>query len=201
MSNLSRAFTGVLPAAAAGLVLFPRRLAAAEGEPGLFSLNLGLYIWTIVVFLVVLAVLRRFAWGPILGAVESREKSIQSAIDEAARLREEAMELLEEHRRQLADSRRQSQQILAEAREAGEQLRRQIEEKARSEGEAMISRARDEIEREKKAALDELRRESVELALAAAGRLVQQKLDAQADRAIIEAFLDEVSSSAAGGGA
>lgn len=188
MTNLFR----IVPAVAAGLVLLPGRLHAAEGEPGLFSLNLGLSLWTIVVFVVVLFVLGKYAWGPILGAIDAREKGIQDSVEEAGRLRDEARALLEEHQRQLADSRRQSQQILAEARDAGEQLRRQMEEKARAEGEALVERARREIEREKQAALDELRQESVDLALAAAGRLLQRKLDAEADRALVQGFLDEL---------
>lgn len=195
-------FTRVLSIPAAALLLLPSALSAAEeGEGGLFSLNVGLSLWTIVVFGIVLFILSRYAWGPILAAVDARERNIQSSVEEAGRLRAEAQALLEEHRRQLADSRRQSQQIVAEAREAGEQVRRDIEEKARAEGDALIERARRDIDREKQAAMDELRRESVELALAAASRLVQQKLDPEADRRIIEGFLGEVQSRKAGAGA
>lgn len=194
--------TRVLSIPAAALLLHPSALwAAEEGGGGLFSLNVGLGLWTIVVFGVVLFVLSRYAWSPILAAVDARERNIQSSVEEASRLRAEAQALLEEHQRQLADSRRQSQQIVAEAREAGEQVRREIEEKARAEGDAMIERARRDISREKQAAMDELRRESVELALAAASRLVQQKLDPQADRKIIEGFLDEVQGRRAEAGA
>lgn len=201
MTNLCRASSRIAAAVAAGLVLLPGALHAAEGEPGLFSLNLGLSLWTIVVFVVVLFILRKYAWGPILGAIDAREKGIHDSVQEAARLRDEARSILEEHQRQLADSRRQSQQILAEAREAGEQLRRQAEERARAEGEALVERARREIEREKQAALDELRRESVELALAAAGRILQQKLDAEADRAMIQGFLDDLQAETSEAGA
>lgn len=195
-------FTRVLSIPAAALLLLPSALSAAEeGEGGLFSLNVGLSLWTIVVFGIVLFILSRYAWGPILAAVDARERNIQSSVEEAARLRAEAQALLEEHQRQLADSRRQSQQIVAEAREAGEQVRRDIEEKARAEGDAMIERARRDIDREKQAAMDELRRESVELALAAASRLVQQKLDPEADRRMIEGFLSEVRGQEAEAGA
>lgn len=194
--------TRVLSILGAVLLLHPSALAAAEeGGGGLFSLNVGLGLWTIVVFGVVLFVLSRYAWSPILAAVDARERNIQSSVEEAARLRAEAQALLEEHQRQLADSRRQSQQIVAEAREAGEQVRREIEEKARAEGDAMIERARRDITREKQAAMDELRRESVELALAAASRLVQQKLDPEADRKIIEGFLGEIQGRRAEAGA
>ncbi len=198
MTNLTR----VLSIPAAALLLRPSALLAAEeGGGGLFSLNVGLGLWTIVVFGVVLFVLTRYAWSPILAAVDARERNIQSSVEEANRLREEAQALLEEHQRQLADSRRQSQQIVADAREAGEQVRRDIEEKARAEGDAMIERARREIGREKQAAMDAVRRESVELALAAASRLVQHRLDPEADRKMIEGFLDEVQGQKAEAGA
>jgi F-type H+-transporting ATPase subunit b len=185
----------VLSVPVVALLLSPAALLAAEeGGGGLFSLNVGLSLWTIVVFGVVLFILSRYAWAPILAAVDARERNIQSSVEEANRLRAEAQSLLEEHQRQLADSRRQSQQIVADAREAGEQVRREIEEKARVEGDAMLERARRDIQREKQAALDELRRESVDLALAAASRLVQQSLDPAEDRRLIESFLTDVMS-------
>lgn len=166
--------------------------AAEEGEPGLFSINLGLSIWTIVVFLLLLVLLKKFAWGPILTSVEEREHGIQSSLDEAARLRAEASELLEEHRRQMADSRRQANQIIAEAREAGEQVKREIEEKARTEGQRTIERARVEIEREKEKTVLAIRREAVDIALAAASELIRERLDQKADREFVTKYLDEV---------
>lgn len=166
----------------------------AEGGAGsaLFDINVGLSLWTVVVFLALLWVLRRFAWGPILGAVEAREDRIQGALDESARQREEAARLLEEHKRQLADARRQAQEIVAEGRAAGQKLRREIEEKARDEGQALLERARRDIHREKEEALAELRKASVDLALAAAARLMEEKLDGKADRELVLGYLDEL---------
>jgi F-type H+-transporting ATPase subunit b len=172
----------------------PALLAAEEGEPGLFSINLGLSIWTIVVFLVLVVLLKKFAWGPILSSVEAREEGIQGALDEAARLRAEASELLEEHRRQLADSRRQANQIIAESREHGDQLKREMEEKAREEGQRIVARARVEIEREKEKTILAIRREAVDIALDAASRLIQERMDAKADREFVTRYLDEVRS-------
>jgi len=163
----------------------------------MFDLNLGLSVWTTFVFLALLGVLWKFAWGPILEMVQAREDGIQGTLDQAANQRDEAARLLAEHREQMADARRQSQQMIAEGKDAGERVRQDIEEKARAEGDAMIERARDSIEREKDAALDELRRESVDLALAAAAKLVQESLDEEKDRELIMGFIDEMSS---GGG-
>ena len=160
----------------------------------MFDLNPGLSVWTGLVFLTLLAILWRFAWGPILGAVQAREDGSQDTLDQAANERGEAAKLLAEHREQMADARRQAQQMIAEGKEAGERVRQGIEGKARSEGDAMIERARESIEREKDAALDELRKESVDLALAAAAKLLQESLDEKKDRELVMGYIDELSS-------
>jgi len=181
--------------AGALLAGLPGMALGAQGGAGttpLFTVNLGTTVWTAIVFLALLGILWRFAWGPILSAIDSREQGIQTAIDEAIARNAEAERLLAEHREQLADARRQGNELIAEGKTAGEKLRRDIEAKAREEGQALIERARDEIERERDAALDTLRRESVELALAAASRLLRENLDAPKDRALIESYLSEL---------
>ena len=159
----------------------------------MFDVNLGLSVWTALVFLTLLGILWRFAWGPILESVQAREDGIQETLDQAANERGEAAKLLAGHREQMADARRQAQQMIAEGKEAGERVRQDIEEKARAEGDSMIERARESIEREKDAALDELRKESVDLALAAAAKLVQESLDEKKDRELVMGFIDEFS--------
>ncbi len=159
----------------------------------MFDINLGLSVWTTLVFLSLLGILWKFAWGPMLAAVQAREDGIQSTLDQAANERGEAAKLLAEHREQMADARRQGQQMIAEGKEAGERVRQDIEEKARAEGDAMVERARESIEREKDAALEELRKESVDLALAAAAKLVQESLDEKKDRELVMGFIDELS--------
>ena len=187
----------ILPAVLILLAAVPAAVWAQEGGEGgegsgLYDINLGLSTWTLVVFAGLLFILGKFAWGPILGAVEAREKRIQGALDEAADRNAEAAKLLEEHRGQLADARRQANELIAEGKAAGEGVRRDIEEKARAEGQAIIERAKAEIERERDAALEALRRESVELALAAASRLIQENLDQKKDRELVVRYLNEI---------
>ena len=102
-----------------------------------------------VIFLALLAVLGKFAWKPILGALEARERRIQDILDAAARDREEAERLMEEHRRQLAEARQQAQQITAEGRQAADRIRQEMLERARAEQEELLARARQELERER----------------------------------------------------
>lgn len=171
--------------------------AGGGGDGGLYDINTGLSVWTLVVFGILVFILRKAAWGPILDLVNAREQGIQSKIDEATSANEEAARLLAEHKEQLADARRQSSELIAEGKAAGESVRKEIEEKARVEAQAIVDRARAEIERERDAALDALRKESVELALAAASRLMQENLDQPKDRQLVERYLSEMGSGSA----
>jgi F-type H+-transporting ATPase subunit b len=177
--------------AATLLLATPSAVFAAESEGGgVFAINPGLSVWTTVIFLTLLGILWRFAWGPLLGQVEAREERIQGALDQSAELRDEAARMLEEHKRQLADARRQASEIIAEGKTAGERLRKEIEEKARAEANGIVEAARREIVREKDRAIDELRKEAVDLALAAAAKLLHERLDDDADRALVLNYLD-----------
>jgi F-type H+-transporting ATPase subunit b len=187
----------IVPATLALLALSPLAVLAQEegaagGGAGIFNINLGLSVWTIVVFLGLVFILGRYAWPLILGPLEARESFIQGALDDAARQNEEARKLLEEQRKQLADARRQASELLSQGKAAGEKVRKEIEEKAREEAQAIVERAREEIGRERDAALDTLRRESVDLALAAAAHLLHQRLDQAEDRTLIERYLEEL---------
>ena len=162
------------------------------GDGGLYDINTGLSVWTLLVFGILLFVLGKYAWGPLLSMLDERERGIQSSIDEAAKQNEEAGRLLAEHKEQLADARRQASELIAEGRAAGDKVRAEIEEAARGEAQQIVERARAEIERERDAALEALRRESVELALAAAARLVQEKMDQDKDRELVESYLGQL---------
>jgi F-type H+-transporting ATPase subunit b len=180
------------------LALLGQEHGAEGGGGGLFDINVGLSIWTIVIFVTVLIVLWRFAFGPILAAVNAREESINRALEEAQNRQLEAERLLKEHKEQLADARRQAQEILAEGREAAGRLQKELEGKAREESEAILTRARAEIGREKEAAVETLRGEAVDLALAAASKLLHQKLDGEQDRKLVMDFVDGLSTKSPG---
>lgn len=185
------AATGAM--AFAGLLAAPQEGDhAAPGWDSLFSVDVGLAFWTVVTFLALLAILTRFAWKPLLGALDARAKGIQDDIDEARSQRDDAEELLDRYREQLAEGRRQAQALIAESREAAEQLRRELELRAREESREILASARREIERERDAAVEAVRRESVEVALAAASRLLGERLDAERDRQLVTGYIDDL---------
>ncbi len=165
--------------------------AGGESFP-LFSLNTGVVIWTLIIFLGLVAVLGKYAWKPILGALEARERRIQEILDAAARDRAEAEKALEEHRRQLAEARQQSQQLLTEGRQAAERVRQDMLETARRQQDELLARARDDIRLEQEAAIQQIRREAVDLSLAAASKLVEKRLDASEDRRLVQEYLSQL---------
>jgi len=177
---------------------FAQEHGAEGGEGGLFTINWGLSVWTVVIFTTVLLILRRFAWGPILAALDAREKKIQDQLEAAAARQAEAEKLLEEHKKQLSEARGEAQAILATGREDADRLKKELEGKAREEGEAILVRAKAEIEREKDAAVEALRKEAVDIALAAASKLLHQKLDGEQDRKLVMEYIDGLSAKSQG---
>lgn len=172
-----------------------------EGPPDFLSPEGGLMIWTLAIFLVLLLLLSRFAFRPLLAAVEAREKSLQDAIDAARRDREGAQRLLEEQQRNLDASRAEAQQLIVQGRQAGERLRADMLEQTRAEQQQMLERARREIGAERDRAIAELRKEAVELAILGAGRVIDRNLDDKTNRQLVESFLSSLDTDARGEGA
>jgi F-type H+-transporting ATPase subunit b len=161
---------------------------------GPLSVEPGLMIWTVLVFLALLLVLRRFAWPALLSAVEAREKALEEMIAEAERSREEAARLLAQHEKLLAEGRSSAHALLAEARTASEKERALAIEKTRQEQEELLERARREIVAERERAVQELRREAVDLSLAAASKLIGEELNSERDRRIVQEYLASLGS-------
>jgi F-type H+-transporting ATPase subunit b len=174
---------------------------AAEQTPGLMSPNPGLMIWTLVIFALLFFVLKRFAFPPILGAVEAREKALEDAIEGAKRDRDAAARLLAEQQAALDASRGEAQQLLAQARAAGEKMRADMMEQTKAQQAELLERARRDIDAERLRAIADLRREAVDLALAGASKVIGRNLDETANRRLVEDFLATVPPAAATPGA
>ena len=160
---------------------------------GLVSLQVNLMFWTLVIFLILFWVLKKYAFPAVLNAVEAREKALADAIEGAKRDRDEAARVLEEHRAQLEGARGEAQRFIAEARAVAEKSRAELLEKTRQEQQEMLERARRDIGIERDKAIAELRREAVDLAIAGASKVVEQNLDSDKNRAMVESFLSSMS--------
>lgn len=175
--------------------------AAAEHaeSPNVFTLTSNVMFWTVVIFGLLMIVLAKFAFPPILGYAAAREKRIQEQIEDAARQREETQKLLEEQRALLVKTRSDAQGLIAEAQKDAERVRRETLDRARVEQDEILARAKRDIEEERARAIESLRREAVDLAVAAASKLVEKRLDSQEDRRIVTEFLSRVDKGAAVG--
>ena len=171
----------------------PSASLAQEGESvNLLSPAGGLMFWTLLVFIVLMFVLSRFAFKPLLAAVQAREESLQRALDQARKDREEAAKVLEEHQRQLEAARGEAQRFIAEGRATAEKMKAEMLEATRAQQQELMERAKRDIETEKSRAIAELRREAVDLAIAGAGKVIEKNLDSGANRQLVESFLSSI---------
>lgn len=155
----------------------------------MLDINPGLIIWTILTFVVVLVVLRAAAWKPMLAALTAREEKIRGALQQSEDARAQAQQLLEENRRQLAAAEEQSQRVMREGRDMGERLKAELLEKANASARVMVDQAKEEIKREKEAALLQLRSEVADLAIIAAGKILDENLDTPKQRKLVDAVI------------
>src|SRR5947208_8042342 len=157
-----------------------------------FDINGGVIIWTVVIFVILLALLWRLGYPALLRMVEERERRIQKQLEDAERANAEAQRLLEEHRKQIAAARNEAQDILAKAKTVAQKEREALLAKAREEYEALLNRAHKDIDAETEKAILALRREAVELSIAAASRVIEANLDNEANRRLVTEFLESL---------
>ena len=170
-------------------------------EPvNLLSPNTGLMFWTLIIFVVLLAILARFAFKPLTAAVEAREKHLEEMIKKAEADRAEAAALIEKQTKALDAARSEAQHLIADARSTGEKLRNEMLEQTKHQQHELLERARVEIDTERKRAIADLRREAVELALAGASKVIERNLDDPTNRKLVESFLATVPTATRGHG-
>lgn len=177
---------------AAPAVAFAQEAEHAAPPGGLINLQYNLMFWTLLVFGLLYWILKRFAFGPITAAVEAREKALEDAIEGAKRDREAAAQLLREHQASLDAARGEAQKLIADGRGVAEKVRADMIEETRKEQQDMLERARREIDSEKSRAIAELRKEAVELALAGASKVIEQNLESDKNRKLVESYLSQI---------
>ncbi len=176
------------------LLATPATAFAAEegGKVNLLSPNGGLMFWTLLIFIVLLVVLSRYAFKPLVAAVEAREAALESAITNAQQDRDAAAKLLAEQQAQLDAARAEAQKFIADGRATSEKLKASMLEETRAQQQELLERAKRDIENEKLRAIGDLRREAVDLALAGASKLIAKNLDDAGNRKLVEDFLASI---------
>lgn len=165
-----------------------------SAEPSILSGNPGNIFFTLLIFLSVVFILGRFAWKPLLAALQKREDLIRSSIEDAKRERKEADKLLAKYREQIDHAREEATAIIEKGKRDAEDVRRRIHEDARNESDEMIARARREIELASQNAIKELYDHTAELAVLAAGRVVSKTLSVDDHRDLVKESLDRMKS-------
>lgn len=161
-------------------------------KPALLQFDPGASVWSIIVFVLLLIVLRLTAWKPILRVLQERERFIAKSIADARHEREQAERLLVEYKAQLEKARAEASAIVAEGRRDAEVAARAVQEQARRESEEIVARARREIQLATDSARKELHDEASELAVRVAGRILRKELAAADHRALVAEALAEM---------
>lgn len=168
----------------------------AHGEGGssgnIFAGDLGNIVWTLVVFLLVVFVLGKYAWGPILAGLKQREDFIHDALAKAKNDRDEAAAQLKLYEQKLADARAEASALVEEGRRDAEVVQRTIEAKAKEESEQTLQRAKREIAIAKETAIKELYTMSGRLATEIAAKIVQRELKPEDHEQLIREALDQL---------
>src|SRR3954462_7671572 len=172
--------------------LLAQETRASEPAYKLTSIEINLMFWTLVIFGITFFIVWKFFMPKIFAAVEAREKALEDAIEGAKRDRDAAAKLLAEHKAAIEASRGEAQKIIADGRAVAEKMRADLIEQTRKEQMDMLERARRDIEGEKDKAIAQLRREAVELAIVGASKVIEENLDNDKNRKLVEGYLSSI---------
>ena len=158
----------------------------------IFSLDPGLFFWSMITFLILVALLYKFAFNPLMRMQKARQDQIHQSIVEAETLRDEAQELLVSYKQQLSAAREEAAGIVDRARKAGESSKAEVLEEARVQAEATLAKARQQIERDTNQALQRIREEAADLTIAATETEARTSLTEEDQLRLIQEAINEI---------
>jgi len=172
----------------------PPALALAGGGGGndILGIKVDEFFWTVVTFLVLLVVLRKFAWGPMLGALAKRETTIKEAVESAQKLKDESEKLVAQYRVQLEQARAEAKGIVDEGRRDADALRKDTLDKAREEAQAALARSKREIALATDDAIAKLRDATADLSIDIASKVIRKNVDSAENRRLVKVALTAV---------
>ncbi len=165
-----------------------------NGESGnpLLKIETGLIMWTITTFIVLVLVLGKFAWKPILEALHSREAEIADSLKKAEEAKKDAERMMQENKLAMDKASNETARLIAEGRAMAEQLKNDIVAKANESAKKMLDQAKDEISREKDAAMAQLRTEVAELSITVAEKILDESLDGAKQKKMVDKVLQQL---------
>ena len=152
----------------------------------------GLFIWTIVTFLVLLTLLAKFAWKPLLKALESRQEAIRKSLDDAEQAKQELVRLQSESVQIIRQARVEAESIVSRSRSDGDRLREEMKQKARAEADSIVRSAQRQIQLETVRAVQQIRGEAVDLSVTIASKILQRNIRKEDNERLIEDALKQV---------
>jgi F-type H+-transporting ATPase subunit b len=158
----------------------------------MFEINPGLIVWTLITFVVLLSVMKKFAWKPILKMLEEREGKIRTALEEADRARTEAAEMLKQNEKNLARAEEEYRKVIREGKAFAEKLKEDIVTKARQQAQQELKLATEEIQRNVDAAKLQLRAEVADLAIKATEKILEETLDEKRQKQLIDSVMNQL---------
>lgn len=154
----------------------------------------GLFIWTILTFLVLLTLLAKFAWGPLLRALESRQELIRKSLDDAQQAKQELERLQQESAQIIRQARVEAEAVVTQSRSDAARLRDEMRQKAKTEADGIVRNAERQIQLETQRALQQIRHEAVELSVMIASKILRRTLTKEDNEQLIEEALKQVES-------
>jgi F-type H+-transporting ATPase subunit b len=158
----------------------------------LVRLDPGLFIWTIATFLVLLMLLTKFAWKPLLQALDSRQEAIRKSLDDAQQARQEMERLKQEAAHIIRQGRVEAESIISQSRSDAERLRGEMRQRAKADSDAIVKNAERQIQLETTRALQQIRHEAVDLSVMIASKIIQRNLSKEDNQKLIDEALEQV---------
>jgi F-type H+-transporting ATPase subunit b len=152
----------------------------------------GLFLWTILTFMVLLGLLAKFAWNPLLALLDRREEMIRQSLDDAQEAKQELQRLQQESKEILSKARVEAQSILAQSRSEADKLKGELKQKAKAEADSILRDAEKQIQVETEKAIAVLKNEVVDLSLLVASKLIKKNLSKEDNQSLIEESLKQV---------
>lgn len=163
------------------------------GSAGLLSVNGGLAFWTTLTFILLLILLTKFAWKPILSALKQREDTIKDSLEQAEKAKDEAKQILLENQNSLAKAEEESKKIIEQSRLYAENLKEQMMKDSKEQSKKLIEEASAEIDRKKNAAFDELKNQIAEISVQAAEKILRENIDADKNKKLVDKYINDIS--------
>ena len=156
------------------------------------SFDPGLFLWTIVTFFIVLAILKWKAWGPLINALDKREEDIREALASAEKARQDAEKASSEYVDMMRKAQAEAQQIVSEGKAAGERVKNDIQSAANDKANEIIEKAKAQIDAERRKAIQEIKSSVVDLSMDAAAKVIERNLDSDDNRKLVDQALEGI---------